>query len=408
MLPDPPADPPQPKRRRGNSKLTTTPSSPVSSPVSPPRPATKRPRRGSKLNLNIGAGCVAPILAIGSSLPEDDASSASADDGSDIALPREKKNIKSKATLSKERNNAAVVSGSFKVHSKRWDAWVQKLQQLDKNVEVFEGNPKRIRDVRCSSCARVIKQSEPYNISRFKQHIARCKHKGSKLHVQSISGMFTLRLDHSSAPKPTPKPVTLVVRPCSGITGKHDARIPQYTSRTEVRYAGGRSRASLAIEHFGRTFLLLSKEQKDEVDLHYRTSCQWELDHDDGRVFSRVCLETVECKSDAQGLQACSECLHILALHSFQVSISRTGTSDERRKYIPFRNQSVVTGKMFATNQGLGRFVQEVCSPCPCLCWTSSLNIEHRLSSESTICYSISPSHCLLARSTTIPHSSSC
>ncbi|KAF9492752.1 hypothetical protein BDN71DRAFT_1396302 [Pleurotus eryngii] len=155
------------------------------------------------------------------------------------------------------------------------------------------------------------------------------------------------------------KPVTLVVRPCSGITGEHDARIPQYTSRTEVRYAGGRSRASLAIEHFGQTFLLLSKEQKDEVDLHYRTSCQWELDHDDGRVFSCVCLKTVECKSDAQGLQACSECLQILVLHSFQVSISRTGASDERRKYIPFRNQSVATGKMFATNRGLGRFVQE-------------------------------------------------
>ncbi|KAF9500142.1 hypothetical protein BDN71DRAFT_1382342 [Pleurotus eryngii] len=171
--------------------------------------------------------------------------------------------------------------------------------------------------------------------------------------------MFTLRLDHSSAPKPTLKPVTLVVRPCSGITGEHDACIPQYTSRTEVRYAGGRSRASLAIEHFGQTFLLLSKEQKDEVDLHYRTSCQWELDHDDGRVFSCVCLKTVECKSDAQGLQACSECLQILVLHSFQVSISRTGASDERRKYIPFRNQSVATGKMFATNRGLGRFVQE-------------------------------------------------
>ncbi|KAF4598659.1 hypothetical protein EYR38_007065 [Pleurotus pulmonarius] len=367
MAPSPimsPVSPPRPaiKRPRRGSKLVTTPS-PVLSPVSPPRPVVKRPRWGSKLNINV-IRFTTPIVARGSTLLEDNASFASVDDHLDIELPQEKPRSKlSKSALSKARNNAAIANGSLTKNTKRWEAYVKKLQALDEHVEVYENNPRRIRDVRCSSCATIIVQSEAYNISRFKQHIAKCKARESKLHVQSITSMFTLHLGpHSSTePTPKPKPAALVKRPCSGLTDAHDDRISAYTSCTEVRYAGGQSRAALANQYFGQTFDQLSEQQKGEVDLHYRASCQWELDHDDQRVFSRKCLDIVQCKSDAE-LQACTECLHLLTLHGFQVSISRKDAANEKRKYIPSRYQNVVTGKMYATNLGLGKFVQETSS----------------------------------------------
>lgn len=343
------------KRQRGDSN---TISSHVSTPVSPPRPAIKRPRRGSRLNLNTA---VVPIVAKGSILPEDDPPVTSLDDEVVDLVPfKGKKDGKSDSMILKERKNAAADKGSFVVNKQRWDTYVGKLRELDKYVEVFGDNPRTIRNARCSACAKIIKQSEPYNTYRFKQHVGRCKAKGSKLHTQSITGMFTLHLDKSLSLKPK-EPTPLVARPCSGLTAAHDNRIPQYTSRTEVRYAGGTSRTNLATKHFGLTYSLLSTEQKDEVDLHYRNSCKWELDHDDQRAFSCQCLEVVQCKADVEGLQACKECLKILTLHEFQVSISRSGSADENRKYIPFRYQSIVTGKMYATNKGLSKFVKEVC-----------------------------------------------
>lgn len=263
--------------------------------------------------------------------------------------------------LARERLNTAADSGTLIKNAIRWDAYVKKLQDLDHCVEVYPDDPKKIRLVRCSLCAKLIKQSEPYSPQRFKQHIARCKAKGSKLHVQSITSMLTFSANHPPPRPPTP----LVDRPCSGLTVTHDERIPQYTSRTEVRYTGGQSRVMLAVKHFGSTFSSLSKEQKDEIDLHYRSSCQWELDHDDARVFSCHCLKVVRCKVNVEDLKACTECLRILHLHRFQVAISRKGTSDDNRKYIPHQYQSVVTGKMYATNKGLGRFVKEVCTPAP-------------------------------------------
>ncbi|KAF9493481.1 hypothetical protein BDN71DRAFT_1432399 [Pleurotus eryngii] len=114
------------------------------------------------------------------------------------------------------------------------------------------------------------------------------------------------------------------------------------------------------MKHFGLTYSLLSTEQKDEVDLHYRNSCKWELDHDDEHIFSCQCLRVVWCKDDTEGLQACKECLNILTLHQFQVSISHSGSADENRKYIPFRYQSIVTGKMYTTNKGLSKFVKKI------------------------------------------------
>ncbi|KAF4599335.1 hypothetical protein EYR40_006427 [Pleurotus pulmonarius] len=361
------------KRQRGNSN---TISSHVSTPVSPPRPAIKRPRRGSRLNLNTA---VVPIVARGSILPEGDSPVASLDDEVDLVPFKGKKDGKSDSMILKERKNAAADKGAFVVNKQRWDTYVGKLRELDKYVEVFGDNPRTIRNARCSACAKIIKQSEPYNTYRFKQHISRCKAKGSKLHTQSITGMFTLHLDKSlSLKEPTP----LVARPCSGLTVAHDDRIPQYTSRTEVRYAGGASRANLAIKHFGLTYSLLSTEQKDEVDLHYRNSCKWELDHDDQRAFSCQCLQEVQCKVDSEGLQACKECLKILTLHEFQVSISRSGSADENRKYIPFRYQSIVTGKMYATNKGLSQFVKEVC-PLPLTPFlTCSLSVAFQIASR--------------------------
>ncbi|KAF7420714.1 hypothetical protein PC9H_011232 [Pleurotus ostreatus] len=352
---------PQPtKRPRGNSKAIATPgTSPVTSPTSSPSRVMKRPRRGSKLNLNTQ---IAPILALGATLPEGDSPMASDDNQLDLPLSRVKKVDKSRSTLSKQRNNAAATDGSFEQNKIRWEAYVKKLRTLDPYVEVYEGNPKKIRDVRCSWCTKDIKQSEPYNTYRFKQHISRCKFRGSKLHTKSIAGMLTLGLSRSSALNLSkPKQGKLCKRPCSGLTEAHDDRIPQYTSRTEVRHAGGLSRPSLALKYFGQPFPSLSQEQKDEVDLHYRNSCQWELDHDNGRVFSCKCIRVVWCQ-DSEGLKACTECLSILRLRAFQVSISREGAPDDQRKYIPSRYQSVVTGKMYATNKGLGKLVKETAS----------------------------------------------
>lgn len=324
-------------------------SSPGSSPFSPSRPSIKRPRRGSKLNLN----ATTLDFAKGATLPENDPSIAP------VAARQGKTKNKSKSMIAKERLNTAAEKGTLVKDTKRWDAYIKRLEELDQHVEVFPDDPKKIRMARCSSCSKVIKQSEPYNTQRFKQHISRCKGKGTKLHAQSITGMLTFSINR---PRPT---TPLVERPCSGLTATHDGRIPQYTSRTEVRYAGGQSRVNLALKHFGQTYSSLSKEQKGEIDLHYRSGCQWELDHDDGRVFLCKCLQVVLCKDDMQTLPVCSECLSILTLHEFQVAISRKGAVDENRKYIPFQYQSVVTGKMYATNIGLGQFVQEVCTPAP-------------------------------------------
>ncbi|KAJ8694295.1 Methionine--tRNA ligase, mitochondrial [Pleurotus ostreatus] len=343
-----PISPPRPPTKRRNSNSIM-----LSAPVSPSRITVKRPRRGSQLNLNV---IVVPNLARRDPLPEDDTSILPMDDQPDAAPLKEIKIRKSKSMVSKEQNNKLAASGLLVKSTQRWNNYVAKLRQLDAHVEVYDESPEHIRLACCSSCAKIVKQSEPYNTYRFKQHLSRCKAKGSRLHIQSINGFFKFNLDRSAS---VPKVDNFVERPCPGLTEANDSRIPIYTSRTEVRYAGGTSRPLLASQHFGKTVPSLSKQEKDELDLHYRSSCEWELDHDEARVFSCKCLKLVQCKSDTNELQACAECLCILKLHKFLVAIAKPVTPDDTRKYIPFRYQSIVTGKMYAKNKGLGRFVKD-------------------------------------------------
>ncbi|KAF4587012.1 hypothetical protein EYR40_011031 [Pleurotus pulmonarius] len=326
------------KRPRRPSKLVTTPS-PVLSPVSPPRPSIKCPRRGSKLNLNIIQ--FTPIHVKGSSMDEDNTSITLADELLDIELPNKKLKKKSKSTLSKAKNNAAIANGSLVKNTKCWSTYIQKLRALDEHVEV-------------------IMQLEAYNISQFKAHIKKRKAQGSKLHIVSISTMFHRLADSPSSAKPKLKPVKPFKRLCSGLTAAQDKQIPQYTSCTEVRYAGGKSRTTLATSKFGQTFSLLSKKEQAEVHLLYRNTCQWELDHNEARVFSHKCLNTPQSGNDTEELpQACSECLHLLTLHEFQVAIARVGTTNEKQKHIPGRYQSIVTGQLYTKNIGLGQLIKE-------------------------------------------------
>ncbi|KAF9495356.1 hypothetical protein BDN71DRAFT_1506912 [Pleurotus eryngii] len=245
-----PISPPHPTTKCRNSKSTT---SSVSTPISPPRLTIKCPRRGSRLNLN---AIVAPSFVL-ATLPDNDTPTASMDEQPDVVLSKEMKARKSKSMVSKERNNKLAASGLLVKSTQRWDNYVAKLRQLDQHVEVYGKSPTRIRQACCSSCAKIILQSEPYNTYRFKQHISRCKAKGSKLHVQSIDSIFKFKLDR--LPSTKPKVDNLVKRPCRGLTKAHDECIPVYTSRTEVRYAGRESRTILAIRYFGQTFRFLSE-----------------------------------------------------------------------------------------------------------------------------------------------------
>lgn len=246
----------------------------------------------------------------------------------------------------------AAANGTLVVNQKRWQAFVDKILELDPGATVEITQPGTVVH---SPCQVRISLKEPCNVSNFKKHIANCSVRvdppSQSLLLWVQAGQDLSSRQGLSLPEPTLF--------CPGLTEKQDSRIPRYIGRKQSYFGGGgRSELAVAKERFpNQVWSKLSDSQKKEVQIAQQLTWKWVID------VSNCLVRSTTCERIAQGEMGrpCRACREVLLSTSFKTALNVTPPPSENIKYIKkqFRLPGYL-GDLFATVRGLKELVQTV------------------------------------------------
>lgn len=250
------------------------------------------------------------------------------------------------ARIARERNKQ-VSEGTFVIDNRLFLRFKRKIRLVDPDA-VFEvsGNVKLVTH---SLCGQSVTMKEPYNTSRFLQHLDRCK--GSPETATPLCGGITKFLVRTMAP--------LRSIPCPGLNGSQHERIPIYLQRSSAPGGGATSRTIISRELYdGNKYAQLSKVQKANVRRLQVLRFRWVNDHHEGRVFSTRCLRMVSAREGVDEVDPCTECMALLSLGSLRNALRRPIPDDKNLKYTPKECLGTLLGKLYAAHLGLREIME--------------------------------------------------
>jgi hypothetical protein len=225
---------------------------------------------------------------------------------------------KSKSAIASRALREKYRKGELEVDETQLKRWKKKIIGEDSKAEF---NGKNTFAVRHSKCGDYINAKEPFDVTRFRQHIKQCTKESQKRRpasgVPSLLGMGWSKIkppDVKAAKIPvstSDKPMEETY-PCPGLTELNDAQIPVYLRRTGFVGGGARSLAAIAMEKFEKLFSLLgSKNKKEVVDIQLHEH-QWRNKHDKCRVFATKCKHVVAEPTPNERPLPCEVCQDLL------------------------------------------------------------------------------------------------
>ena len=167
-------------------------------------------------------------------------------------------------------------AGTFQVDVAKLDAWKAFLRGTDSRVEFDQ---KDIRRARHSECGIWVLVKEPYDKTRWNQHLKTCKGKGKAARTPSLLGFFSAGKNNETG-RAHRSQDSLRTRPCPGLSEADDSCILKYLSRSPVTGAGAPSIHVLSQTLFNLPFNDLTKQQKKDIydqQMHEQT---WRNEHD--------------------------------------------------------------------------------------------------------------------------------
>ena len=266
----------------------------------------------------------------------------------------------SKSAMAARNARAAEGRGEFKVNTAKFGNWKKKILLLDRNAEF---NETQIRVVRHSVCGRSVKVKEPYDTTRFSDHIKNeCANLKPKPSAGTSTlfkfGISTLKRGTNSDKISTP-PAGVEHKPCSGITKANNERIPLYLGRTGALGGGGRSVTIIAMERFKKAYKLLTSRQKTEVLTVQAHEHQWHNDHENLRVFSTSCSREVKFSNlEIVTVPPCRPCSALLSNNNFKAALSVPVPLDKHYIHVNYRFCNRHLGHIYARTKGLKKLIE--------------------------------------------------
>lgn len=273
----------------------------------------------------------------------------------------------SRSARASREARAAAISGEFKVNAVKMEKWRMKILLLDRHAEF---NQKDIRVVRHSVCGRDVTVKEPYDTNRFSQHVNdECANLKPKPNAgtPTLFKMFANQVANSAAKGGIrvngPDKGTLLAnvdrKPCPGITKTNNQRILVYLGRTGALGGGGRSVTAIAMEKFGKAFIMLELKQKKEVLDTQAHEHQWRNDHKHLRVFSISCSHNVNVDSSSlDHIPPCGPCFSLLSNNSFKRALNIPIPLDENYIHVNYRFRNQHLGHLYARMKGLKELIE--------------------------------------------------
>ncbi|KAF8797488.1 hypothetical protein BYT27DRAFT_7237241 [Phlegmacium glaucopus] len=268
------------------------------------------------------------------------------------------------AVASRERRRK-LFNGTFKVDERRYRTWQEKVLEDDSEAEFVETD---IRIAIHSACRKEVKMKDPFDITRWRDHMGRCKAKGKtrslfkmpgwgRKKTNSQTSVDSIEMDLSGDETPAPKKSNAKVT-CPGLTEVDNPQIVQYLQRTGVLGGGARSLSAIAKEIYNKLFSKLTKEatRKRVVDTQQH-EWQWRNDHANLRVFSTSCQRLV-ANSAPKRLTPCSDCYNILRSKAFKNAIAKPTPDKKNYIYINHRYRNRLLGGIYAREIGVQEIVE--------------------------------------------------
>lgn len=240
-----------------------------------------------------------------------------------------------------------------------------------------------------SHCGKWTTMKEAYSTQRFREHVKKCndervRQKTSKQRSRDDSNVpqeglraTTLHRFFSEAPpaqtsmerKSEPESTTaqqgtkrtrteMILTPCPGITGTHEARVPIYLQRTGAPGGGAPSVTAIArvlYRDAELVFSMLSPEEKQPVYTKQSHQMTWRNNHAAQAVFSSSCEKVV--RRTALGL--CDACLQVLQSKAFRNAIRIGVPEDKNYKYLNERYRNNSLGQLYARSHGLQDLIED-------------------------------------------------
>jgi hypothetical protein len=189
---------------------------------------------------------------------------------------------------------------------------------------------------------------EPYNVSRFEDHIKRCSGpskvaqkkmapSGSQT-LMSMAAVNNWGKKSSSISRLNEKPI--VSMPCPGLTPMnvpHDLKdkLATYFIRSPVPGGGGPTCDQVTKELFpGKEYRALTDQEKNSVRSAQRQQYQWRNHTDIETVFSASCSKKVQIR-EGTNASPCLECANVLVNKRFKQAISLPLPDKANQKFIP-------------------------------------------------------------------------
>ncbi|KAF9780852.1 hypothetical protein BJ322DRAFT_1112246 [Thelephora terrestris] len=305
------------------------------------------------------------------------------DDESGVETDDERK--PSRSASASRRLKELARSADFMVDEKKRKRFEEKCVEMDSEAKF------RYQDagwqVLHSKCLKWYKMSEPYNATKFRQHLGTCKARGDKQNLLitsffkpkdpndgteakskiTVSARNQIFVGGSASASPSIKPpqagneLVAQRQPCLGISKRHDPLVSTYLSRTVVEGAGSVSLQEATEMVFGKgaEYSKLTGKQKADVTTAQSHLRSWSINRELQVIFSTVCAKFVD--QDRSPNKTCSNCEKVLRSDSFKRALRVKPAPFERMKFIPakYRGSLEDLGAKFAGIRGLSDLLQD-------------------------------------------------
>jgi hypothetical protein len=249
-------------------------------------------------------------------------------------------------------------SGDLEINEKSYKKWKTKLLADDPNVEF---HPTNIRSARHSKCGKDILMKDPYDATRWRDHVRKCNtiwesKKSASAKTPSLMTMGWATSTSRRVMKSEAKKVEKTC-PCPGITKEDDARVEGYLKRTGVLGGGARSVKAIAMEKFNKLFSKLGKKRKKVVLNTQRHEQRWRNDHAELRAFAVVCKKTVTDQAPRRPLP-CEDCAAVLKSKAFKTALQKPTPDEKNYIFTNHRFRSPLLGEIYARTVGLKDLIE--------------------------------------------------
>ncbi|KAK7013894.1 hypothetical protein R3P38DRAFT_3322441 [Favolaschia claudopus] len=198
----------------------------------------------------------------------------------------------SRAATKAREMKEKVKNGTFKASATKTVNFQNTCRSLDADC-TFEPTCSRVQ---CSTCEQWKPMKEPYNTTRFKEHIQKgCEPPLPKPKVNTLNNFFTKSVG-ASKPRPLHPRPQKVSLPCPGLTARYDEQVGIYLSLTYSNGGGARSVEHYSEQLFEKSYMSLSKTAKQQIKAAQIHDHAWRNDTSKEimATFSGKCLKTVD------------------------------------------------------------------------------------------------------------------